>query len=90
MQAKELYIELNKLYSSEHNDNHVDMRVAHSLLEEVLESGVDPNLLISKMKEMISNLDSAYKTKLSTVIMNRFWEKTFTEMIPYKPFLANI
>lgn len=89
MNAKDLYWELSTIFSSPHNDTSMEMAECESELREALGKGHLPNYIITKMEQMIDWMRSEgdpYKSKLSLVIKNRFWEKSFVQMIPYKPF----
>ncbi len=86
--AEALYWELNKIFSSIHNDNAKEQEEAIELLRRTLELGIEADLIISKMNQMVSRADRQmeYKVKLSNAIRNRFWEKSFVVMIPHRPF----
>ncbi len=82
--GKELYWQLSRAYSSEHNDLPNEMNRAQVELQLALDDGLSPELCMKKMKHLLAKIgrDNEYKTKISTVILNRFWDKEFLEMIP--------
>jgi hypothetical protein len=91
MTSKDLYWELSKIFSSPHNDTGIEMSEAEAELREALGRGHTHQQIIFKMRQMLEclrNEGEPYRSKLSAVIRNRFWEKSFTTMIPYKPFIV--
>lgn len=88
MEASELYAELNRIMSSPHNDGPSEQAEAIEILRQNLVLGVKPELFISKMRSMktVTDRRGDYLTKLSVVIKNRFWEKTFSTPIPHRKF----
>lgn len=80
MSADDLYRTLNKMFSSVHNDTRQQINESIVILEGAYEEGYEPNAIISKMKDMLKIVDdSRFKSKLSTAIMNRFWEREYEQ-----------
>ena len=82
--AVELYKKLNELYDSPHFANTDERLMAIKVLEKELQQGLNPAYLIYKMKQLAKITE--YKTKASTVIMDRYWEKNFVKGVEYRPF----
>jgi hypothetical protein len=88
MDPYKLYSELNRIMSSTHNDTPAEQADAIEILRQEMILGTKPEVFIEKMKAMKSATDQRgdYLSKLSTVIKNRFWEKSFTTAIPFRAF----
>jgi hypothetical protein len=89
MTSKDMYWELNRIFSSPHNDSTHEMAEAQHELNDAMAEGYAPEKIILRMKQMVAHMEDngdPYRSKLSLAIKNRFWEKTFVKMIPYRPF----
>jgi hypothetical protein len=87
MEPRKLYRELSKIYNSHHNDTSSEIQNATYELEQTMAEGVKAEHIINKMKELsefIKFSGNEFNSKLSTVILNRFWDKTFFEPIPFR------
>lgn len=91
MTGEQLYWELSRQYSSPHNDTSYEMNEAVLELNEALGKGLTPQYVQNKMAQLITRMredGNNFKSHLAAVIKNRFWDKTFIERIPYKPFMV--
>lgn len=92
MTPEELYWELNRVLSSKHSDNPDDTAAAISALENAMRiSRISPEEIINKCRQMKAKLieDDSMIPKLSVAINGRFWEKSFVEQIPFRPFVID-
>lgn len=88
-EIESIYWELNKIYSSEHNEGPDEVRVAIDLLKNAVHAHhVSKATLIEKLMQMTRKLNESgmRKTKLFNVIYSRYWEKVFIETVPIREF----
>ena len=73
---------LNKIFSSVHNDNRDQINESIVILEGAYMEGYDAKTIISKMNDMLKiTTDARFKSKLSTAILNRFWERNYEQPV---------
>lgn len=86
--AEKVYWELNKIFSSTHNDNSNEREESINILRLTLDSGTEEELFYKKMNQLVKKSDRKedFKSKLSNAIKNRFWEKQFSKAVEYRPF----
>lgn len=85
MNAEELYENLNRIYSTTHNDRIEERDSAIKILQRALASGVAPDQIIHKMNQM-NEVNTGPKGKLYSAVLGKFWERQFKEMIPFRRF----
>jgi hypothetical protein len=86
----DLYYALSRIYSCKYADKEEDIDKAKvQLYHAVKTNGYSVDHLLRKMRQLKAKLRLAgdFESKLATQIMNRYWEKDFSDqMIPYRPF----
>lgn len=84
--AEQLYWELNRMFSSEHSDTPNEQASGMFELELAVNRGETSAGIEKKMRQMLMVSDGMFKTKLSVLIKNRFWEKQFVQSQPLRRF----
>lgn len=79
--AIKLYYRLNALYGSPYADKPDEMEQAKLILHQYLNAGVRRTTFLNKMEDLMER-EGSFKSKLSTHIINHFWEKQFNPRIP--------
>lgn len=80
-EAGKLYWKLNSLYGSPYSDKQEEMDKAWHILHQHLNKGVEPEVFTRKLKQLIE-MEGGFKTKFSSIITNRYWQKQFVQPIP--------
>lgn len=87
--ALDLYYALNTLYASPHPDRVEDVERSCERLDRAFLNGQDEISLIGKMQEYLRSQSTSggqFKSKTSSMIVDRFWLKDYTRPIPYTRF----
>ena len=89
----DVYEELSSIYSCKFADTMEERdrairELTHFINNQDTEKRVDYELMFKKMYELKANTND-FQSKLCSHILNRFWEKSFSEMIPRKRFSFN-
>lgn len=82
--AIDLYNILNSIYSSPYFSNPDERLQAIKLLEAELRKGLNPKYLIYKMNQLTKITE--FKSKVYSVIMDRFWDRDFVKGVEFVPF----
>lgn len=82
--AIDLYNTLNSIYSSPYFSNPDERLQAIKLLEAELRKGLNPKYLVYKMNQLTKVTE--FKSKIYSVIMDRFWDRDFVKGVEFVPF----
>lgn len=85
--ARNLFEQLSSIYSSPHFPNQEERLQAILALEKALNEGVNPDLMLLKMKQLADKTE--FKTKVSNTIINKYWEMTIVQGVVAKVFDIN-
>lgn len=82
----QLWKELTLIFNSNYGESLSDLREAKKMLHNaVVVDNVPVDMLKTKCKQAAERLGE-YKGKLSTIIIGRYWTKTYRKNIEYIPF----
>lgn len=89
-EVREIYYEISRTYSSPYNDNRDDLKDAIRMIHDALNvRKLSKEFLLAKLTELMEFEDSDFKTKISTLLLNRYWEKSYRPEIKRKVFNPN-
>ncbi len=86
MTVEEFYNKLSSVYSSPYPDKPDETSTAMSVLSNAwLRQNVKDEVFYEKLKQMM-NLQKGMKTKFSTAVIDKYWEKNFIKPITYRTY----
>ena len=85
-EAERLYELVCTAYDPKYPDTPDERKIAVNFLEGTLKRMSFHHENLAKKARQMSDEHGGIKTKVSTSIMQKFWERRFTEHIPYNKF----
>lgn len=78
----EFYYQLKSLYSCNYPDKEEEIISGQNILDrELKKPGVTRELLLSKMADLVSSVESRFRSKFYSQLVDCYWTKTFDEGI---------